>query len=133
MNHARERAYAREREQKKALTLIGPAERKPRQGYGEDAYPDPPGNDEFDKYDESFQLVVEAKFARGVMLTGLRNAKAREAAAKASAEWGARIERRKLEARRVAQLHLDRLTNEQRQYRKSRSEVLEHARRKVRT
>ena len=131
MNQHRERAQRKERDAARALKER-PA-RVPRPGYGEDSYPDPPGNDEFDSFDESFQLRCVAKFERGVALTLKGNAIAKAQAGLANHVWLKRSEARKAEARRVAQLHLDRLTREQRQYRSSRSDILDKARRSVRT
>lgn len=134
MNYHRERAQRKEREAARAMK-----ERPVRaralapKGSGEDSYPDPPGNDEFDSFDESFQLRCVAKFERGIRLTLRGNARAKEEAAAMNQLWLAQDKRRKAEARRVAQLHLDRLTREQRDYRKSRSEILDSARRRVRT
>ncbi len=131
MNHHREHAQRKERDVARALKER-PA-RAPRAGWGEDAYPDPPGNDEFDKFDESFQLRCVAKFERGIRLTQRGNYSAKCEAASANLAWIRRDNARRAEARRVAQLHLDRLTAEQRSYRKSRSDILDKARRSVRT
>lgn len=131
MNQHRERAQRKEREAARHLKER-PA-RVPRAGYGEDSYPDPPGNDEFDSFDESFQLRCVAKFERGVALTLKGNARAKDEVAAMNRLWLAQKERKQAEARRVAQLHLDRLTREQRQYRSSRSDILDKARRSVRT
>ncbi len=131
MNQHRERAQRKERDAARALKER-PA-RTPRPGYGEDSYPDPPGNDEFDKFDESFQLVVEKRIERGIALTRRGNARAAQEAQSMNLLWIRRDQARKAEARRVAQLHLDRLTREQRQYRSSRADILDKARRSVRT
>lgn len=137
MNQHRERAQRKERDVARVLKQFTPTERAPRKawpgGNPEDQYPDPPGNDEFDKFDESFRLVVEKRFERGVALTLRRNYAVKCDAARANLEWIRRDNARKAEARRVAQLHLDRLTQEQRQYRKIRSDILDKARRSVRT
>jgi len=131
MNQHRERAQRKERDAARALKER-PA-RTPRPGYGEDSFPDPPGNDEFDKFDESFQLVVQARFERGIRLTLKGNAHAKSEAQAMNVLWIRQQEKRRAEARRVAQLHLDRLTREQRQYRSSRADILDKARRSVRT
>ncbi len=131
MNQHRERAQRKERDAARALKER--PVRAPRAGWGEDSYPDPPGNDEFDKFDESFQTRCVAKFERGVAKTQRGNALAKAQAGLANHDWIRRDNARKAEARRVAQLHLDRLTREQRQYRSSRSDILDKARRSVRT
>lgn len=131
MNYHRERAQRKERDAARALKER--PVRTPRPGHGEDAYPDPPGNDEFDSFDESFQLRCVDKFQRGVAKTQHGNNIARAQAGLANHCWIQRDNARRAEQRRVAQLHLDRLTREQRQYRSSRSDILDKARRSVRT
>lgn len=134
MNQHRERAQRKERETARALKERTEAKAKNRAwASGEDAYPDPPGNDEFDSFDESFQLHCVAKFERGVARTLHGNNLAKAQAGLANHVWLQRKKAHEAEARRVAQLHLDRLTREQRQYRSSRSDILDKARRSVRT
>lgn len=131
MNQHRERAQRKEREAARALKER-PA-RAPRAGYGEDSYPDPPGNDEFDSFDESFQLRCVAKFERGVAATQRGNALAKAQAGLANLDWVRRDSLRRTAARRKAQERLDAITREQRAYRSSRSDILDKARRSVRT